>query len=192
MLKQILKTYGRRRPDDLSSALMALPHPDLVFGIVELFSTGELRLTTKAAIRKAQKMCSKFYAYHEKNPRVATWFLQAAQALQQERRHYAISALTERIRHDIRIGIIKTDTDGFRISNDVRACYVRLVVMRDPSLCGLFTLRPSKVDDTLVVDGRSWSEFAKAHHAQLWPDRETKSQHKAVTAVVQSSEKELA
>jgi hypothetical protein len=48
--------------------------------------------------------------------------------------------------------------------------------MRDPTLCGLFTIKPSDADDALIVDGRSWSEFAKEHHAELWPEKKTKSQ----------------
>ncbi len=45
--------------------------------------------------------------------------------------------------------------------------------MRDPSLCGLFDLKASDAD-ALVVDGRPWSEFAKEHEAELWPERTAK------------------
>src|ERR1039458_4465992 len=167
MLKQVFKTY-RRRPGELLAALLALSPSDLAQEIAELLTAGELRFATKRRIQTAGNLCSKFYRYHKQNPEVAKWFLQAAQSLQKEqhRTRYAIGALTERIRWDIRMGVIKTD--GFRISNDIRACYVRLVLMRDPSLIGLFTLKPSRVDATLVVDGRAWSEFATGHHATLW------------------------
>ena len=176
MLKQILKTYGRHRPNELMTALLELSPAELVGGLVKLFTAGEIRFTTKRKIRKAQNLCSQFYRYHEENPRVADWFLKAARALQQEehRTRYGIGALTERIRWDIKMGIIKTDS--FKISNDLRACYARLVVMRDPTLCGLFTIKPSAADDALMVDGRSWSEFAKEHHAELWPEKKTKFQ----------------
>lgn len=132
--------------------------------------------STQRKARKARDLCSAFYRYHEKNAPVADWFLKAAQALQQEehRTRYGIGALTERIRWNIRIGVIKTE--GFKISNSVRACYARLVVMRDPSLCGIFEIKPSIADDLLMVDGHSWSEFAKEHHAELWPEKKTKPQ----------------
>ncbi len=172
MLKQMLKTYGRHRPDELTTALGTLPPADLVGDVVTLYGAGELRLTTKVARRKAQNLCAKFYAYHEANPRVADWFLQAARSKQQEGARYGIGALTERIRFDINVGIIKTD--GFKISNSVRACYARLILMRDPSLCGMFALNPSGADDLLVADGRSWSDFAKEHHAEL-RGRDTKA-----------------
>ena len=170
MLRKIFRTYGRHRTGELIAALLKMPIAELVGGIVKLFAAGELRFTKKKRVQSGQRICAKFYGYDESNPRVADWFLAAAQSLQREqhRDHYAIGALTERIRHDIRMGIIKTD--GFRISNDVRACYARLIVMRDPSLCGLFTIKPSKVDDFLIVDGQRWSEFAKEHHAALWPE----------------------
>ncbi len=115
MLKKIFKTYGRHRSGELTTALLALPPAELVTGIVQLFAAGEIRFTTKRKVQTARNLCSKFYEYHKKNPRVAEWFSNAARSLQQEqnRTHYAIGALTERIRHDIRMGVIKTD--GFRI-----------------------------------------------------------------------------
>lgn len=179
-LKNVFKTYGRHRPDELIIALLALSPSELVAGLVKLFSAGELRFTTKRRIQSARNLCAKFYRYHKRNPQVAEWFLKAAQSLQQEehRSRYAISAITERIRWDIRAGIIKTE--GFRISNDIRACYARLVLMRDPNLCGLFALKHSNADDVLVVDGRTWSEFVKEHHAELWPEREKGPQRKPV------------
>ena len=176
MLKQFLKTYGRRRPNELMSALLTLSPSELVGGLVKLFTAGELRFTTKR--RKARSLCARFYRYHKRNPRVADWFLKAARALQQEehRSRYGIGALTERIRWDIKMGVIQTE--GFKIANELRACYARLVLMRDPSLIGLFDLKPSNVDELLIVDGRSWSEFAKEHHDQLWPNKKTESRRK--------------
>lgn len=178
MLKQIFKTHGRHRPNELITALLALSPAELVGGIVKLFAAGELRFTTKRHIQTARNLCAKFNRYHEANPRVSDWFLQAARSFknEQHRERYGVGAITERIRRHIKEGLIKTD--GFRISNDNRACYARLVLMRDPSLCGLFTLRPSKADDALVVDGRSWSEFAKEHHAELWPEQKTEQERK--------------
>ena len=46
--------------------------------------------------------------------------------------------------------------------------------MRDPSLCGLFELRRTSNADALVVDGRSWADFAKEYQAELWPHRAAK------------------
>lgn len=184
MLKKLFKTHGRHRPDELITALLALSPSELVQNLAKLFVAGELRFGRRRRGQTARKMCSNFYRYHENNPQIADWFLSAARSLQKEqhRDRYSISALTERIRWDIRTGVIKTD-GGFKISNNVRACYARLVVMRDPSLCGLFEVNPSKVDDLLVIDGRSWAEFAKVHCGELWPERNAEPQRKPQASV---------
>lgn len=176
MLKPIFKTYGRHRPNELITALLALSPADLVGGIVKSFAAGELRFTTKRRIQTGRRLCARFNRYHKANPQVSSWFLQAARSFknEQHQERYGVGAITERIRWHIKEGLIKTD--GFRISNDIRACYARLVLMRDPTLCGLFTLKPSKADDVLIVDGHPWSEFAKEHHAELWPEPERKPQ----------------
>jgi hypothetical protein len=173
MLKRVFREFGRQRPNELSQALLAIPLGELVRGLVHLFTAGELRFVGRR--RRARSLCPRFYEYHKANPQVAGWFLQAAQSLKdkQHRKRYGIGALTEQIRWDVKEGIIKTE--GFRISNDIRACYARLILMRDPSLCGLFTIKPSVVDDTLVIDGCSWSEFASAHRGELWPEQKKPS-----------------
>lgn len=83
------------------------------------------------------------------------------------RERYGIGALLEKIRWDAQLGIIKTDE--FRISNDFQSCYVRYVLMRDPTLCGVFKLSKTSDADPLVVDGGAWTDFAKEHEAELWP-----------------------
>jgi hypothetical protein len=167
MLKTILKAHGRHQPNELMSALLALSPSELVKGLVKLFSAGELRFRTKRRVKNGQSLCQQFYDYNDDNPQVAGWFLKAAQK-ERHRSRYSIGALTEEIRYDIRMGVIKAE-DSFKIPNELRALFARLVVMRDPSLCGLFKINPSVVDDLLVIDGCSWSEFARQHHAELWP-----------------------
>jgi hypothetical protein len=182
LLKRLFRECGRTRPAELSTALLALPAAALAGGLIALFVSGELRFFPKKR-RRLTAICSKFYRYHKENPLVAEWFLKAARSLkaEQQRSRYAIKALAERIRWNVQMGIIKTE--GFRISNDVVACYGRLVLMQDPSLCGLFTLRPSRAD-ALVIDGQSWADFAVVHHAELWPAREIKKPVASVRAIV--------
>jgi hypothetical protein len=166
MLKKLFKQFSRR-PDELKEALRAFSHSDLVGGIADLFSSGELRLGKR---KRKSNLCSRFYRYHKANPKVADWFLEAARKMKNEehRERYAAHALMQKIRWNVKMGVIKTD--GFKISNDLNAPYARLVLMRDPSLCGLFALKASAADN-LIVDGHSWSDFAKEHHAELWPEK---------------------
>lgn len=169
-LKSVLRKQ-RRNPDELLTALAArVASGELVRGIVQLFTAGELRLHSR---KRKRSLCPRFYRYDKANPHVSEWFLFAAQTLKRDdrRERYGIGALLEKIRWDVRVGIIKTDS--FRISNDFQACYVRQVLMRDPRLCGLFDLKPSNAD-ALVVDGRTWTDFAREHESELWPGRAAK------------------
>jgi hypothetical protein len=169
ILKQIIRKY-RTQPDVLLSALSEITSGELVRGIVDLLTARELRLHSR---KRGLPLCERFYAYDEANPHVGGWLLSAAQELKEEqhRERYGIGALVEEMRWDVRLGISKTD--GFRIGNDYQACYVRQLLMRDPSLCGLFTVNPSEAD-ALVVDGREWTDFAKEHEAELWPKTTSK------------------
>jgi hypothetical protein len=177
-LEQLLRK-NRRQPIEWLNALSAIAQGELLRGFVELFATGELRLHPRRR-RRARSLCTRFYAYDKANPHVGGWFLSAAQALKQQehRERYGIGALLEKIRWDVRAGIIKTD--GFRIANDFQSCYVRQVLMRDPSLCGLFDVRRTSNADSLVVDGCTWTDFAKEHEAELWPEQTAKK--KSVSA----------
>ena len=114
MLKRIFKTYGRKRPDELITALLTLPPSELVQNLVKLFTAGALNFTRKRRAQTPRQLCTKFYGYHKENPHVAVWFLDAARSLQKEqhRKSYSISALTEKIRWDILMGIIKTEEDS--------------------------------------------------------------------------------
>jgi hypothetical protein len=174
LLKRVLRK-NRRQPNELQTALSSMTPDELVRGVVDLFTAGELRLHSR---KRKRSLCPRFYRYHKANPHVAEWFLQAAQSLKREQHHdhYGIRALLEKIRFDVHLRIVKSESDGFRIANEFQACYVRQIVMRDPSLCGFFTINPSAAD-ALVVDGRAWDDFAKDHEAELWPERAAKKKN---------------
>lgn len=185
-IKRVLRKY-RRQPNELLTALSSTPQGELLRAFVELFTAGELRLHSR---KRKRPLCPRFYRYHKANPHVADWFLSAAQSLKQEqkREHYGIGALLEKIRFDVQVGIIKTD--GFRICNDFQSCYARLVLMRDASLCGLFTIKPSDAD-ALVVDGRTWTDFTKEHEIELWPERAQRKDSHSVTAPLFADERSV-
>jgi hypothetical protein len=165
-LKQIIRKY-RTQPDALPSALSAITPSELMRGIVELVTARELRLHS---CNRKLPLCLRFYRYDEENSHVGEWLLSAAQKLKEEqhRERYGMGALLEKMRWDVSFGI--TETESRRISNDFQPCYVRQVLMRDPSLCGLFKVSRTSSADALIVDGRSWADFAKEHEAELWPE----------------------
>lgn len=160
----------RSQPGKLLTALSSLTRIELLRELVDLVSAGEIRLGGRGKDGKSS-LCERFYRYHSANPDVAEWFISAAQLLRREEHleRYSIGALFEKIRWDVRIGIIKAD--GLRIPNDFQSCYARLVLMRDPNLCGLFELRRISNADALVVDSCRWTDFAIEHEAELWPER---------------------
>jgi len=167
-LKQVLRKY-RRQPNEMLTALSSTPQGELLSAFVDLYTAGELRLHSRKRARR-KNLCAKGYAYDRANPWVKDWFLSAAREKRDEgRTHYSIGNLLEKLRHDVAHGIVRVD--DFRISNDLQSYYVRQVLMRDASLCGLFDLRRTSDADALVVDGRTWTDFAKDHEAELWPER---------------------
>jgi hypothetical protein len=171
-LKSLLRTY-RRKSDELLTSLTAVSSGELVRGIVQLFTAGELRLYPRKRTR-TRSLIQRFYRYDRANQWVGEWFLRTAQAKRDAgRTHYAIGNLLEKLRHDVARGVIKTDR--FHIANEYQSCYVRQILMRDSTLCGMFELQRTSNADSLVVDGRTWADFAKEHEAELWPERTKKN-----------------
>ena len=177
-LKQAIRKY-RTQPDALLSALSIIAPGELMCGIVELVTARELRLHSRA---RKRSLCERFDRYDKANPHVGEWLLSAAQELKEERHRerYGMGALLEKIRWDASLGII--EMDGLRISNDFQSCYVRQVLMRDPSLCGPFKVSRTSDADALVVDRRQWADFAKEQEAELWPEPTPKKKGPANSA----------
>ena len=175
-LKSIIRKHWRD-PEALMAAFTILTgRGELLHWLTELICAGELRLHPRKR-QRGRSLLLRFRDYDAANKWVADWFLQAARAKRDEgRTHYSIGNLLEKLRHDVAKGIVKTD--AFRISNDYQSCYVRQVLMRDPSLCGLFELQRRTNADALVVDCIRWTTFAEVHKSELWPEQETAEQKK--------------
>lgn len=170
-VKRVLRK-NRRQPNELLTALSAMTSGELVRGIVELFTAGELRLHPLKRTR-TRSLVQRFYRYDRANQWVGEWFLRTAQEKRDAgRKHYAVRNLLEKLRHDVARGVIKAE--GFRIANEYQSCYVRQILMRDYTLCGMFELQRTSNADALVVDGRTWTDFAKEHEAELWPEETAK------------------
>jgi hypothetical protein len=165
-LTQSIRTY-RSKPDALLKAFLAITPGELARGIADLITARELRLHP---YKRKLPLCERFDRYDNANPHVGEWLLSAARELKEEqhRERYGMGALLEKIRWDVSFGI--TETESRRISNDFQPCYVRQVLMRDPSLCGLFNVSRTSDADALIVAGRRWADFANEHEAELWPE----------------------
>lgn len=86
-----------------------------------------------------------FAAYHAENPRVYDVLRRfALQAKRLGRKRLSINMLFERVRW-------YTDVEGmndtFKVNNNWRAYYARLLMKQEPDLAGFFETRTSRADD---------------------------------------------
>lgn len=88
----------------------------------------------------------KFEEFHVENPRVYETLVRLArQWVQRTGRHkLGIGALYERARWEIALA---TSDPEFKINNNFRAFYARLIMRDHPDLDGLFELRSSEADE---------------------------------------------
>lgn len=94
-------------------------------------------------------MADKFVAFHESNPHVYCTLRRLARdwVARTGRRQLGIGALFEASRWDI---AITTNDPEFKLNNNYRAFYARLLMAREPDLDGLFQLRPSMADQFIA------------------------------------------
>lgn len=84
-------------------------------------------------------LTDRFRAFHEKNPHVYTRLEElVAEAVAAGHRRIGVGALFERLRYAERT---ETNGDRYRLNNDYRADYCRLLVARHPEWADLFELR---------------------------------------------------
>lgn len=86
-----------------------------------------------------------FQGFHERNPIVYKTLVDLArEAKRKGRRQLGIAMLWERMRWEL---MINTDAghadlgDDFKLNNNYRSRYARLIMSREPDLDGFFTIR---------------------------------------------------
>jgi hypothetical protein len=80
-----------------------------------------------------------FWKYHEENPHIFVLFRRfALEARAAKKNHFSVYAITERIRWYLSV---ETQGDEFKINNNYRSCYARLLITSDPIFDGFFSLR---------------------------------------------------
>ncbi|MCE5247924.1 hypothetical protein LLG88_13505 [bacterium] len=92
-----------------------------------------------------ERLEREFLAFHEANPHVYRKLAELAVAAKATGRgHFGIGALFERLRWWSRF---ETDgTDPFKLNNNYRAFYARLLMRDYPELAGFFETRSSVAD----------------------------------------------
>lgn len=86
----------------------------------------------------------RFEAFHEANPHVLTALVELATSLQ-ERGHarYGIAGLFEVLRYQ---AALRTEGDTYKLNNNFRSRYARLIMERVPRLEGFFEIRTLQTD----------------------------------------------
>jgi hypothetical protein len=87
----------------------------------------------------------RFEKFHTDNPRVYATLVMLARQWIDRTGHskLGVATLYERARWDI---AISTNDPNFKLNNDHRAFYARLIMLQEPDLAGLFKLRRSEAD----------------------------------------------
>ena len=81
----------------------------------------------------------RFWEFHQENPHVYVALVRMARRLKAVgRTHYGIGALFEALRFE---SAIKTNGDEWKLNNNHRALYVRLIERNEPDLRGFFEMR---------------------------------------------------
>ena len=81
----------------------------------------------------------KFFKFHAENPELFELYKKFSNdVLKSGRKRYGIASITERIRWHY---AIETTGDDFKINNNHKSCYVRLLIFQDKRFEKLFQLR---------------------------------------------------
>jgi hypothetical protein len=90
----------------------------------------------------APHVVNTFWRFHEENPHVFELFKKFTADLRAMGfKRYGIGSITERIRWHI---ATETRNDEFKINNNHRSCYARLLILDNPELAQFFSTRESR------------------------------------------------
>lgn len=80
-----------------------------------------------------------FIIYHDENPKIYELFKKYSYQLKLlGKTYYGVGAIFERIRWHVEV---ETIGDEFKINNNYRSCYARLLMIEDSNFEGFFQLR---------------------------------------------------
>lgn len=93
-----------------------------------------------------ERVVAAFWSFHERHPNVYGLFKRyALDAKRAGRSKFGIGMIAERVRWYMSVESVGTADEDFKINNNLRSCYARLLMIREPeALGGLFELRSSQ------------------------------------------------
>jgi hypothetical protein len=98
-------------------------------------------------------LAERFVRFHMRSPEVYSTLVELARRWVQAtgRNRLGIATLYERARWEL--ALATSDAD-FKLNNDYRAFYARLIMLQEPDLADLFELRSSEANDWLLNEPR--------------------------------------
>lgn len=84
-----------------------------------------------------------FWQFHSDNPLVYERLVKHARNWQRNHEHCSINLLFERVRWDF--GMDTNTVDGFKLNNNYRAFYARLIEEKEPGMKSLFRFRQQRI-----------------------------------------------
>lgn len=102
-------------------------------------------MSDQLSLAFSASMAQRFEEFHEANPRVYYTLLHLSREWRRRMgdRKCGIGALFERMRWEIQI---TTSDPDFKVNNNFRAFYARLLMLKNPELAEMFDLRSSEAD----------------------------------------------
>lgn len=100
------------------------------------------------------KLEQAFWEFHSANPKVYSLLVKFAHQWRQKRGDQAmlgISELFERVRWEVALATV--EDENFKLNNNHRAFYARLIMDRHPELDGIFRLRRQRLQSTIGPPG---------------------------------------
>lgn len=107
----------------------------------------DLRPTVRPEMPKGATLDDMFWAFHQNNAHVYRALVGLARQLKWAgRQHFGIGALFERLRFE---AALQTWGDGFKLNNNYRSRYARLIMQQEPDLDDFFECRELHTPSTL-------------------------------------------
>ena len=147
------RVLGKRRNRRLPSAVRALqPEP-------KRERKPKVEPESEPEVEKPKTIEEKFVLLHAENPHVYKELVRLArEALLSGQRKWSINGLFEVLRWKL---VIETNDREFRLSNNHRACYARLIMEQEPDLEGFFTIKRRRFE---LKDEENCSNLVKETH----------------------------
>lgn len=102
----------------------------------------EYLMSRAVDVREADRTIeARFLAFHTRNPAVYRELMRLARQAHERAAHVGIAMLWERLRWSVVVEGLPDAAEAFKLNNDYRSRYARLLMNENADLAGLFEVR---------------------------------------------------